>query len=236
MTITGGEKASILVVEDEADIADLVAYNLQKAGFETALAPDGRSAFAAIKRRQPDLILLDLMLPDADGMDICKNVRSNEKTRHVPIIMVTAKGEEIDRVVGLELGADDYMVKPFSPRELILRVKAVLRRTKPPEPAGKILSGEGIQIDMDRHSVTVEGNPVLLTVTEFNLLHVLLKSRGRVLNREMLLDQVWGYHFEGYARTVDTHVKRLRQKLDNAGKAIETVRGLGYRFKEEGGA
>lgn len=227
------EKVLILVVEDEPDISGLISYNLERAGFEAARARDGRMAISLIQKRQPDLILLDLMLPDADGTDICKSLKSNEKTRHIPVIMVTAKGEEIDRVVGFELGADDYIVKPFSPREMVLRVKAVLQRTGPREPPSKILDAAGIKVDLERHLATVDGIPVSLTVTEFNLLHNLLKKRGRVLTREILLDQVWGYHFDGYARTVDTHIKRLRQKLGTAGEVIETVRGIGYRFKEE---
>jgi two-component system phosphate regulon response regulator PhoB len=228
------KKVLILVVEDEPDISSLISYNLERAGLEAARAQDGRTALSLIQKRQPDLILLDLMLPDADGTDICKSLKSNEKTRHIPVIMVTARSEEIDRVVGFELGADDYIVKPFSPRELVLRVKAVLQRTSPREPLSKILDAAGIKVDLERHLVTVDGIPVSLTVTEFNLLHTLLKNRGRVLTREILLDQVWGYHFDGYDRTVDTHIKRLRQKLGTAGEVIETVRGIGYRFKEEG--
>jgi two-component system phosphate regulon response regulator PhoB len=228
------KKVLILVVEDEPDISSLISYNLERAGLEAARAQDGRTALSLIQKRQPDLILLDLMLPDADGTDICKSLKGNEKTRHIPVIMVTARSEEIDRVVGFELGADDYIVKPFSPRELVLRVKAVLQRTSPREPLSKILDAAGIKVDLERHLVTVDGIPVSLTVTEFNLLHTLLKNRGRVLTREILLDQVWGYHFDGYDRTVDTHIKRLRQKLGTAGEVIETVRGIGYRFKEEG--
>ncbi|HEC99141.1 MAG TPA: response regulator [Proteobacteria bacterium] len=227
------KKVLVLVVEDEPDISGLISYNLEKAGLEAARAQDGRTALSLIQKRLPDLILLDLMLPDTDGTDICKSLKSNEKTRHIPVIMVTAKGEEIDRVVGFELGADDYIVKPFSPRELVLRVKAVLQRSGPRQPLSKILDAAGIKVDLERHLVTVDGIPVSLTVTEFNLLHTLLKGRGRVLTREILLDQVWGYHFDGYARTVDTHIKRLRQKLGAAGQVIETVRGVGYRFKEE---
>lgn len=228
------KKPLILIVEDEADIADLISYNLKRAGFDVELSQNGRTAQTLAQKRMPELILLDLMLPDMDGTDICKDLKADERTKRIPIIMVTAKGEEIDRVLGLELGADDYIVKPFSPREMVLRVKAVLKRNTPPEPERKVLAARNIQIDVDRHSVLVNGAPATLTVTEFNLLHTLMKNRGRVLTREMLLDQVWGYHFEGYARTVDTHVKRLRQKLDDAGQSIETVRGLGYRFSEEG--
>ncbi|MFH1146940.1 MAG: response regulator transcription factor [Pseudomonadota bacterium] len=228
------KKPLVLIVEDESDIADLISYNLKRAGFDVELSQDGRTAQSVAQKRMPDLILLDLMLPDVDGTDICKELKGSEQTKRIPIIMVTAKGEEIDRVLGLELGADDYLVKPFSPRELVLRIKAVLRRNTSPEQEKKVLVARNIQMDLDRHSATVNGAPVALTVTEFNLLHTLMKNRGRVLTREMLLDQVWGYHFEGYARTVDTHVKRLRQKLNDAGETIETVRGLGYRFSEEG--
>lgn len=228
------KKALVLVVEDEPDIANLISYNLKIAGLDVDVARDARTALISLRKAQPDLILLDLMLPDADGMDICKSLRGNEKTCQVPIIMVTAKSEEIDRIVGLEVGADDYIVKPFSPRELVLRVKAVLRRTNAPETPTKTYSAHNIQIDLDRHTVTVGGHLVSLTLTEFNLLQILMKNMGRVLTRELLLDQVWGYHFEGYARTVDTHIKRLRQKLNGAGQAIETVRGLGYRLREEG--
>ncbi len=228
------DKALVLVVEDEPDIANLILFNLEKAGFEVVVAQDGRTALSLIQKRRPDLVLLDLMLPDTDGSDICRHLRGNEKTRHTPIIMVTAKGEEMDRIVGLELGADDDVVKPFSPRELVLRVKGVLRRTTTPDQSSTVLSSRGIEVNLDRHSATADGSPLALTVTEFNLLATLIKNKGRVLTREILLDRVWGYQFDGYARTVDTHVKRLRQKLDRAGQAIETVRGLGYRFKEEG--
>lgn len=225
-------KETILIVEDEEDIAALMAHHMRAAGFDVMMAHNGAGALKQLEKRLPALILLDLMLPDMDGTDICKTLKRRESTRNIPIVMVTAKAEEVDRIVGLELGADDYVVKPFSTRELSLRVKGILKRIKSArEPSKTIRLGELI-LDKDAHSVTISGEQVELTLTEFNLLSELLTNIGRVRSRETLLNNVWGYTFEGYARTVDTHVQRLRRKLGDHGKIIETVRGIGYMIKE----
>jgi two-component system phosphate regulon response regulator PhoB len=185
------------------------------------------------KKERPSLVILDLMLPGMDGKDVCRALKLNFLTQTIPILMLTAKSEEMDRVIGFELGADDYVTKPFSPRELVLRVKAILRRKEPPEGEKVIQTGD-LVIDVDRHQVSVKKNPLQLTSTEFKLLVELVSNRGRVQTRERLLDKVWGYTYEGYARTVDTHIRRLREKLGKTGDLIETLRGVGYRFREEG--
>ena len=221
---------TVLVVEDEKDILDLIEYNLEKAGFEVLTAVNGSEALRLIQQKRPDLVVLDLMLPGMDGKEVCLRLRREEETKQIPVIMLTAKAEEIDRIVGFEIGADDYMTKPFSPRELILRIKAVLRRTlKEPAPSRR-MSFPGLVIDQERHQVEVEGREVALTATEFKLLSHLASRAGRVQTRDMLLDQVWGYPYEGYARTIDTHVRRLRKKLGPKKDLIETIRGVGYRF------
>ena len=226
--------ARILVVDDETAVTDLLAYNLRKAGYETLLAADGREALRLARQSNPDLILLDLMLPEVDGLDVCRELR---KTSEVPVIMLTARGEEIDRVVGLELGADDYICKPFSMRELLARIKAVLRRAQPDEPTGKpstILRGKGsLWLDVESRVVTVGEANLALTRLEFDLLNMLLTNTGRVLTRERLLEQVWGYDFVGDTRAVDSAIKRLRAKLRGASieaDSIEAVRGVGYRL------
>jgi len=226
-------KERILIVEDEKDIAGLIAHHMEAAGFSVAVAYDGASAFKEVERRLPDLILLDLMLPDMDGTELCKSLKRKESTRNIPIIMVTAKAEEVDRIVGLELGADDYVVKPFSPRELTLRVKGVLKRLKSSKEGLRALKHGELTLEVDAHKVTISGKRVELTLTEFKLLEELLENKGRVRSREILLNNVWGYSFEGYERTVDTHIQRLRRKLGRPGKIIETVRGIGYMIKEE---
>lgn len=224
---------NILVVEDEKDILDLIDYNLGQAGFKVTRAMDGAEALGLIKKEPPDLVLLDLLLPGLDGKEVCRRIRQDEATRSIPVIMLTAKAEEIDRIIGFEIGADDYLTKPFSPRELILRIQAVLRRTmEPPEPTVR-LSFPGLVIDPEKHRVEVDGQEVILTATEFKLLYHLAGRPGRVQSRDILLDQVWGYPYEGYARTVDTHVRRLRKKLGRQKERIETIRGVGYRFREE---
>ncbi|MFP5238661.1 MAG: response regulator [Acidobacteriota bacterium] len=225
-------KESVLLVEDDEDILQLLEYNFQNAGFAVTASRDGLDALARIRRQRPDLVLLDIMLPGADGFEVCRSIKRDPKTAQVPVIMLTARGEEVDRIVGLELGADDYVVKPFSPRELILRARAVLKRLSPEAPAKQVLRKEGLSVDMDAHRAEVQGQEIPLTATEFKLLAELFKSQGRVLTRDQLLNTVWGYEFEGYARTVDTHVRRLRQKLGHYSEMIETVRGVGYRFKE----
>ncbi len=224
--------ATILVIEDEKDIADLIAYHLERANYKVAIAYDGETGLDLVKKQHPALIILDLLLPKKiDGLDVCRILKANEDTKYIPIIMVTAKGEEIDKVVGFELGADDYIVKPFSPRELVLRVRAILRRFSLPKEK-IILEADGLTLDIDGHKVTIDEGPIYLTTTEFNLLVALMHKRGKVLTREILLEKAWGYSFQGYARTVDTHVKRLREKLKEKAYLIETVRGVGYRFKE----
>ena len=224
-------QATILIVEDEEDIAGLIAHHMQGAGFNIMVAYNGAAAFKEISKQLPDLILLDLMLPDIDGIEVCKMLKQKPGTRDIPIIMVTAKAEEVDRIVGLELGADDYVVKPFNTRELVLRVKGVLKRIKAPVEEQKALSHGELTLDMDAHRVTLQGREIELTLTEFKLLRELLLNKGRVRSREVLLNNVWGYTFEGYDRTVDTHVQRLRRKLKDYGEIIETVRGIGYMVK-----
>ena len=224
----------ILVVDDEPAVTDLLAYNLRKAHYEVIVADDGQEALRLAREAPPDLILLDLMIPKVDGLDVCRELR---KTSSVPIIMITARGEEIDRVVGLELGADDYVIKPFSVRELMARIKAVLRRTQSADkdrPPSTLLSGRGgLEIDIEAHTVSVEAVPLNLTRLEFDLLFHLLSNAGRVLTRERLLEQAWGYDFVGDTRAVDSAIKRLRAKLRTVNAesdTIEAVRGVGYRF------
>lgn len=224
----------ILIVEDEPAVSDLLAYNLRKAHYEVSVAADGREALRQAGNTFPDLILLDLMLPEVDGLDVCRELR---KTSNVPVIMITARGEEIDRVVGLELGADDYVTKPFSVRELMARIKAVLRRahTEGHEstPSTFLHGPGGLRLDADARAVFVGDETINLTRLEFDLLHHLLSNTGRVLTRERLLEQAWGYDFAGDTRAVDSAVKRLRAKLRAANleaDGIESVRGIGYRF------
>jgi two-component system phosphate regulon response regulator PhoB len=222
--------ARILIVEDEKDLQEVLAYNLRQAGHTAVLAADAREAMAAIASQPPDLILLDLMLPDVSGIEVCRTLKSDPATRDISVVMVTAKGEEIDRVVGFELGADDYVVKPYSVRELILRLQAILRRRAVPgDPAGPTTFGR-LRIDRDGHRVWVNGGEVTLTALELRLLCTLYDRRGRVQSRAVLLDEVWRMSGDVNTRTVDTHVKRLREKLGSAGGYLETVRGVGYRF------
>jgi two-component system, OmpR family, phosphate regulon response regulator PhoB len=226
---------TVLVVEDERDIADLVRYHAEKAGMRVVHAADGGTALRLARAELPDVVILDLMLPGLDGLEVCRQLRREAATRRLPIIMLTARGEEVDRVVGLELGADDYVVKPFSPRELIARIRAVLRRSDGPvpEPTGRV-TGE-LHVDEARHAVTVGGRPVELTAKEFGLLAALMRADGRVLGREQLLETVWGYGnaAEIESRTVDVHVRRLRAKLGPEARRIVTVKAVGYRFDGE---
>jgi DNA-binding response OmpR family regulator len=226
----------ILVVDDEPAVSDLLAYNLRKAHFEVLVAADGREALRLAGEAAPDLILLDLMIPEVDGLDVCRELR---KSSNVPIIMITARGEEIDRVVGLELGADDYVTKPFSVRELMARIKAVLRRTHSDEhedtPSTYLLGPGGLRMDLDARTVLVGDTGLNLTRLEFDLLQHLLSNAGRVLPRERLLEQAWGYDFAGDTRAVDSAIKRLRAKLRAASPeadGIEAVRGIGYRLNK----
>ena len=225
------DKKKILIVEDEADIRELLRYHLEREGFDVLEAGDGPGGLALARSERPALMLLDVMLPGMDGFDVLRGLAA-EGGPIVPVLLLTARGEEIDRVVGLTLGADDYVVKPFSVRELMLRVKAVLRR-QDRSLSGSVLRRGGVSLDAERHRAEVNGEPVALTATEFRLLEDLLRHSGAVRTREQLLNTVWGYSFEGYARTVDTHVRRLRAKLGAAADVIETVRGVGYRLKED---
>ncbi len=228
---------TILIVEDEPDIADLVKYHLDKAGLAARVVGDGKQALDLIVREPPDLVVLDLMLPGLDGLEVCRRLRGNLSTRRVPVIMLTAKAEEVDRIVGLEIGADDYVPKPFSPRELVARVKAVLRRTAaPPELSEAPVAVGGLRLDPVRHEVTKGGQPVLLSAMEFRLLEFFLRHRGRVYTRGQLLDQVWGQDRFVEPRTVDVHIRRLREKIEDDPRnptLILTIRGLGYKCSEE---
>ena len=223
---------NILVVEDHPETRDLLAYNLKAAGFLVRTAVNGESGLELAVRGKPDLVLLDVMLPGGlDGLEVCRRLKQDQRTRHVPVIMLTALGDEVDRIVGLELGAEDYVAKPFSPRELLLRVKAVLRRAGPHESEAEGFREGGLAIDFEAHTVLVDGHDAGLTATEHKILKELVASKGRVLPRERLLDTVWDTDFEGTSRTVDTHMRRLRGKLGPYADWIETVRGVGYRFK-----
>jgi two-component system alkaline phosphatase synthesis response regulator PhoP len=222
----------ILIVEDDSDIADLVAHYLDKAGFMTERVISGREALTAIAAKRPDLLVLDLMLPQVDGLEICRILRSDKKTAAVPIIMLTARADESERIVGLELGADDYLAKPFSPNELVARVRALLRRAhRGPAPERTLVYGP-IVVDTERHVVSSDGRDVTLTAKEFLLLEYLLQHRGRVLSRDVLLTDVWGYRYTGGTRTVDVHVRRLREKLPILADALVTVKQFGYKLIE----
>ncbi len=221
----------ILIVEDDPDIADLVARYLDKAGFTTQRAASGHEALQAIAAKAPDLLVLDLMLPQVDGLEVCRLVRANEATSAIPIIMLTARAEESERIVGLELGADDYLAKPFSPNELVARVRALLRRAaRGAAPATRTLAYGPIAVDTERHVVSSGGRDVTLTAKEFLLLEYLLQHRGRVLSRDVLLTDVWGYRYTGGTRTVDVHVRRLREKLPMLVDALVTVKQFGYKL------
>jgi len=226
--------ATVLIVDDEKDLVDLVRYHLEKDGLKCLDARDGETALQLARERTPDLIVLDLMLPGVDGLEVCRKLRKDAKTASVAIIMLTAKAEEVDRIVGLEMGADDYMVKPFSPRELVARVKAVLRRGQPQDLPAVTQVGT-LLVDEGKHQVSIAGKAVDLTVKEFDLLCGLMKANGRVLNREQIMETVWGYAnaVDIESRTVDVHIRRLREKLGEEQKRVVTVKGVGYRFDAE---
>src|SRR5215468_3363088 len=233
--------ARVLVVEDDPDIAQLVAHYLEKAGFTAEITPSGRDALTSIAARPPDLLVLDLMLPQVDGLEICRTIRGNDATAGVPIIMLTARAEESDRIVGLEIGADDYLAKPFSPGELVARVRALLRRAtrnSPAPAAGSSSSADEtvaygpIVVDARRHTVTADGAAVTLTAKEFVLLDYFLQHRGRVLSRDVLLTDVWGYRYTGGTRTVDVHIRRLREKLPVLAAGLVTVKQFGYKLSD----
>jgi DNA-binding response OmpR family regulator len=227
-----GVKARILVVDDEPDAVELVAFNLRQAGFSVTTAADGAEALQKARTQRPDLIVLDIMLPELDGFEICKLLRHDPTTAKMPIIMLTAKAAEVDRVLGLELGADDYLTKPFSPRELTLRVKKILNRAQPVEESRDTMRFGELLIDVPKHLASWRGKSIELTATEFKLLTVLARRAGRVQSRDALLRDVWEYDSLIDTRTVDTHMRRLREKLGNASKHLDTVRGVGYRFVE----
>lgn len=222
---------TILIIEDERDLMELIVFNLEREGYRVETAFDGPTGLEAARRAPPDLIILDLMLPGMLGTEICKILKKTEKTARIPVVMLTAKGEEIDRVVGFEVGADDYVVKPFSNRELMLRIKAVLRRTEPEKDREKIICIGPVHIDTGAHTVISGGDEIILTTTEYKLLLNLAERVGRVQNRDLLLKNVWGYNYIGDTRTVDTHITRLRTKLGEAGDLIKTVRGFGYKME-----
>tara|TARA_Y100000817_G_scaffold227091_1_gene179881 strand:+ start:676 stop:1362 length:687 start_codon:yes stop_codon:yes gene_type:complete len=220
----------IYIVEDEPDIRETLKYNFSNEGFKVSTAPDGEEALSNIKKVLPDVLILDLMLPGISGLDVCKSIRADDDIRDISIIMLTAKGEEIDRVIGFELGADDYVTKPFSVRELILRVKVLLKKQRESLVENKLVTFGPIRIDLDAHELKINDKEIVLTALEFKLLQHLVKRKGRVQTREQLLGDVWGYSAEVTTRTVDTHIKRLREKLGNTSDYIQTIRGVGYRF------
>lgn len=224
---------NILIIEDEKDIVETIEYNLKKEDFKVSKAYDGKKGLKLAQEKRPALIILDLMLPTIDGLEVCKTLKADIRTKEIPIVMLTAKGSEVDRVLGLELGADDYITKPFSMRELIARVKTILKRySLKATESGAVLRFPELEIDIDRHEVKASGKVVELTAKEFSLLQYLAENKGLVMSREKLLDHVWGIEVAIETRTVDVHVKRLREKLGKkAGKYIQTLRGVGYKFK-----
>ncbi len=228
-------KETILIVEDEKDIVKMLEYNLKKEGFKILSARNGEDALDLVIKQHPDLVILDLMLPGMDGLEVCKNLKGDVKTAFTPVIMLTAKSQESDKIVGLELGADDYMTKPFSPRELIARIKAVLRRGKEKDRLPEVLKTGDLVIDLSKISVSVKDKPVELTSKEFELLKTLIRAKGRVLSRDYILDTVWGFDnsLEIQTRTVDVHIRTLRKKLKSEAKRIVTVKNYGYRFEME---
>ncbi|MFP4372437.1 MAG: winged helix-turn-helix domain-containing protein [Halanaerobium sp.] len=224
--------AKILVVEDEKNIRELIKFNLENAGYEVVTAADGRVALDELSA-EIDLVVLDLMLPEVDGMEVCRQMRGDQDLRQIPIVMLTAKGEEVERILGLEMGADDYMTKPFSPRELVARIKAIFRRIKESQVDNEKLKDEIIdlgklKLDIPRHEVIYENEKIILTPKEFELLRYLIINQGRVLSRDLLLEKIWGYEYAGDTRTVDVHIRRLRKKIE--ADYIATVRGVGYKF------
>ena len=225
----------ILIVDDEEHICELIGFNLRKNGYRTITAADGLNGLKIAREEKPDLILLDVMLPELDGYEVCKEIRKDSEISSTPVIMITARGEDFDRVLGLELGADDYITKPFSIREMVARVKAVLRRLEE-RSTSKTYGFGNINVDFDKHEVTTGEHKIELTLKEFELLKILIENRGRVMTRDFLLDKVWGYEYAGETRTIDVHIRHLRQKIENGNstpKYIETIRGIGYRFNSE---
>ena len=222
--------AKILIVEDEPDIRDTLNYNFEKEGFKVLSSPDGKSALKLLENNEPNIVILDLMLPDMSGLDLCRQVKNDKKLSNTSIIMLTAKSEEVDRIVGFELGADDYVTKPFSVRELILRVKVLIKKHTTTEHKDTSISLGSIYMNLDAHVVKINKKDIILTALEFKLLKHLLQRKGRVQTRDQLLGDVWGYSSEVTTRTVDTHIKRLREKLGVVADYIQTIRGVGYKF------
>ena len=226
---------NILVAEDDRDIADLIAHYFSRAGWHVDLTESGDEALASVRRSPVDLVILDVMLPGLSGLEVCRALRADQTTAAIPIIMLTARAEESDHIIGLEIGADDYISKPFSPNELVARVRALMRRSKRAEPAGSTLAFGPLVMDLGRHTVLDEGREVKLTAKEFMLLQYMLQHRGRVLSRDLLLGDVWGYRYTGGTRTVDVHVRRLREKVPFLVDALVTVKQFGYKLAEDGG-
>ncbi len=225
----------ILIIEDEEHIVELIKFNLESNGYKVSYAFNGRDGLKRVEMEKPDLVLLDLMLPEIDGIEVCNRIKTNRDIKDIPIIMLTAKGSETDKIIGLEIGADDYMTKPFSIRELLTRIKVILRRyqnTKPFKDSGKI-TVDDLVIDIDKHEVVRDQESFQLTLKEFELLRILAENRGKVLSRNFLLDEIWGYDYFGETRTVDVHIRHLRSKIEEGSdtKYIETVRGVGYKIK-----
>ena len=228
-----GITKTIHIVEDEPDIRETLAYNLSQEGFKVSEFSDAESCLNKIQKKKPDLLLLDLMLPGMSGLDLCKEIRADIALKNLAIIMLTAKGEEVDRIVGFELGADDYVTKPFSVRELILRVKVILKKQTESVESDESIEFGPIKLNLDAHEVLINNDEIVLTALEFKLLKHLVKRRGRVQTRDQLLGDVWGYSSEVTTRTVDTHIKRLREKLGTVGDYIQTIRGVGYRLNNQ---
>jgi two-component system, OmpR family, alkaline phosphatase synthesis response regulator PhoP len=228
-----GEK--ILIVDDEINIVELIKYNLESNGYKVYTAYDGKEALKTVEEKNVNLIILDLMLPDIDGLEVCKTLKRKESTANIPIIMLTAKGEEFDKILGLELGADDYLTKPFSVRELVTRIKVILRRSATDAETSDVIRIGKLTIDITKHEVLKDGGKLDLTLKEFELLKLLINNKGKVLTRDSLLDRIWGYEYYGETRTVDVHIRHLRQKIEVDDKNpvyIETIRGIGYRFND----
>ena len=228
-----GITKTIYIVEDEPDIRETLAYNLSQEGFKVSEFSDAESCLNKIQKKKPDLLLLDLMLPGMSGLDLCKEIRADINLKNLAIIMLTAKGEEVDRIIGFELGADDYVTKPFSVRELILRVKVILKKQTESVESDELIEFGPIKLNLDAHEVLINNDEIVLTALEFKLLKHLIKRRGRVQTRDQLLGDVWGYSSEVTTRTVDTHIKRLREKLGTVGDYIQTIRGVGYRLNNQ---
>jgi two-component system phosphate regulon response regulator PhoB len=229
-------KGTVLVIDDEKDVIELLHYNLTREGYDVIAASDGRTGLEIATAHKPDLIMLDLMMPGMDGLEVCRQLRADNRTARVPVIMLSAKAAETDRIVGLELGSDDYITKPFSPRELVARVKAVLRRTVLQESQGQVLRQGELVIDVNRHEVAFQGTPVALTATEFRILHFLASRPGRVLSRDEIIDAALGRNAAVFDRTIDVHVTAIRKKLGRGGEQIETIRGFGYKFRDQSNA